>query len=64
MDDRLYKLLEDVLGNQQQAMVRVDALVDIAGEEWLAAANEAAVRLNARVERPVRASQFALVVRR
>lgn len=61
---RLTKLLRNVLGNQDEAMVPVQALYDIAGEEWLAAANEAALELHAQVERPEQASNFALVARR
>lgn len=64
MEDRLYQLLLDALGDQSEAMVPVQALYDIAGEEWLAAANEAALRLDAKVERPERASSFARVARR
>lgn len=64
MEDRLYNLLEDALGDKPEAMVPVQALYDIAGEEWLAAANEAALRLGAMVHRPEHASGFALVARR
>jgi hypothetical protein len=64
MEDRMYRLLDEALGNGMEAMVPVDALVDIAGQDWLPAASEAALRLDARVERPERASAFALVTRK
>jgi|GEM_PF-6648795 hypothetical protein len=63
-DPRMVKLLQNALSKQNEAMVPVQALYDIAGEDWLIAANEAGLEVNARVERPDRASQFALVVRR
>ena len=63
-DERMLKMLENALGNEDEAMVPVQALYDIAGEDWLIAANEAALKLNAKVERPDRASQFALLARR
>ncbi len=64
MDDCMYTLLKDVLGDRQETMVRVDAMVDIAGDDWISAANEAALRLNAYVEPTEQASQFALLARR
>ena len=63
-DQRMLKLLENALGSEDETMVPVQALYDIAGEEWLIAANEAALKLNARVEKPEHASQFALLARR
>jgi len=64
MEDRMLKLLQEALKDQDQAMVPVQALYDLAGEEWLAIANEAAAGLKARVQRPERAGHFALVTRR
>lgn len=64
MDDRMVKLLKDALGDKTEAMVPVQALYDLAGEEWLAAADAAALQLDARVVRPEKASSFALIARR
>ncbi len=64
MEERLYTLLKDVLGDKDEAMVRVDAIVDIVGDDWLAPANAAALRLNAHIHRPEQASQFALLSRK
>ena len=63
MDERMLTLLENLLGDRNEAMVPVVALYDLAGEAWLPAANEAALRLNARVERPDTAAAFALIRR-
>lgn len=64
MEDRMIQLLEDALGENAEAMVPVQALYDLAGEEWLSAANLAAQKLDAKVVRPEKASSFALVSRR
>lgn len=64
MKNRLYELLADALGDKHEAMVPVQALYDIAGEDWLIAANEAALTLNAKVDRPQQASAFARIARR
>lgn len=64
MEHRMVQLLEDALGENSEAMVPVQALYDLAGEEWLSAANLAAQRLGARVVRPEKASSFVLVSRR
>lgn len=64
MEERMVKLLQDALGTEPEAMVPVQALHDLAGAEWLAAANEAAAKLHARVVRPERAAAFALVTRK
>jgi len=63
MEDRLVRLIQDALKDNDQAMIPVQALYDVAGEEWLAVANEAAASLSARVQRPEKAGQFALVTR-